>query len=334
MILETSWEVCNKMGGIYTVLSSRARVMMEKHNGRVVFIGPKIPARDAAPADFIAECPEYLQDWFDKEAPLLGLEVQVGYWKVPGNPPAVLVDFAPMWEARSVVYYEIWEAYGIDHTKGYGDYDEASLFSIAAAKVMMSLYRHLHQDGERSVAIFNEWQTGNGLLYLKKYCPDLHTMFLTHATTVGRSIAGNNKALYAYMAQYDGDVMARELNVEAKHAVEKAAAHKCNCFATVSKLTAMECKQLLDKEPEAVLPNGFEPDFVPVGQEYIAKRKEARELLLRVAKALTGHEINKNALLMSLSGRYEYRNKGIDLYIEALHKAGHSTELGDRKSVV
>lgn len=318
IILETSWEVCNKQGGIYTVLSSRAREMMSEHDGQVVFIGPLFAqGTDDLPRDFDATTvPEVLRHWSETERANLGLRTQVGSWRIPGSPAVVLVDFSPLWEEKGDLYYRMWSQYGVQSDKGYGDYDECSLFAIASAKVMHSILE-VRGCKERAVAIFNEWQTGMGLLYSKWYSPELKTMFITHATTVGRSIAGNGKELYAWMHAYNGDQMACELSVEAKHGIEKRAAHAADIFATVSKLTARECAQLIERTP-VVLPNGFEKGFVPRGRAYDQGRKQARTRLAEVTSRLTGLEITEKDFFISLSGRYEYRNKGIDLFVETI----------------
>lgn len=318
IILETSWEVCNKQGGIYTVLSSRAREMMSEHDGQVVFIGPLFAqGTDDLPRDFDPTAiPEVLQHWSESERANLGLRTQIGTWRIPGSPAVVLVDFSSLWSEKGDLYYRMWSQYGVQSDKGYGDYDECSLFAIASAKVMHSILG-TRKRKERAMAIFNEWQTGMGLLYSKWLLPELKTMFITHATTVGRSIAGNGKELYAWMHAYNGDQMACELSVEAKHGIEKRAAHTADIFATVSKLTARECTQLLERTP-VVLPNGFEKGFVPRGRAYDQGRKQARAHLAQVASRLTGLEVTEKDFFVSLGGRYEYRNKGIDLFVETI----------------
>lgn len=318
MILEASWEVCNKMGGIYTVLSSRARVMMERHDGEVVFVGPLLSdLPESYPQDFEPVTTDLLSPWVKQAQRTFPLPTVVGRWRIPGSPSVVLVDFSPLWESKGELYYEMWRHYGLEGDKGYGDYDECCLFAIAAARVMISLDAVIRRDGDRSIGIFNEWQTAMGLLYNRIYAPQIGSLFITHATTVGRSIAGNGKELYAYMPYYNGDQMAHELNVVAKHAVEKQAAHHADVFATVSELTARECTQLIGRTP-VVLPNGFERDFVPRGRSYTSARTKARKRLREVARALTGREIEADALFVSLGGRYEYRNKGIDLFVESI----------------
>lgn len=317
MILETSWEVCNKMGGIYTVLSSRADVMTQRHPDKVCFIGPLLTGEGKSlPLDFIPGAIPELEGWTREVLPTLGLRVKTGHWAVSGEPPVLLVDFSPLWEEKGDLYFELWRAYGLESDKGYGDYDECSLFAVAAARLMESIATWT---AEPTTAIFNEWQTAMGLLYLRQHAPEVRTLFITHATTIGRSIAGNDKELYSYMDQYDGDQMARELGVEAKHSVEKLAAHEASVFATVSKLTAREAKQLLGREP-VVLPNGFHIGGSPFTAPMQSKRRKMRRLLAQVASRLYARPIDpEKAFFVSLGGRYEYRNKGIDLFIESLY---------------
>ncbi len=331
MILETSWEVCNKMGGIYTVLSSRANVMMQEHKGSVVFIGPLLSEdKEHLPADFIDECPELLKPWVEQEQEQFPLKTRVGKWNVVGQPAVILVDFTPLWEEKGDIFFQMWQSYALQSDKGYGDYDESALFSVASARLMDNLLQSLKPKG-KNIAIFNEWQTAMGLLALKELNPKVKTLFITHATTVGRSICGNGKDLYAYMEHYNGDQMAMELNVEAKHQVEKLAAHNADGFATVSELTKREATQLLEREP-FVLPNGFEQNFVPKGKAYTASRRQGREQLRKLASALLGHQVSDKAFFISLGGRYEYRNKGIDVFVEAIARARASYQ-GKREIV-
>ena len=121
------------------------------------------------------------------------------------------------------------------------------MFSYAAGKVVESFYRFNLTENDKVIYQAHEWMTGMGALYLQKAVPEIATIFTTHATSIGRSIAGNNKPLYDYLFAYNGDQMARELNMEAKHSIEKQTAHHVDCFTTVSEITNNECKELLDK---------------------------------------------------------------------------------------
>lgn len=314
-IFETSWEVCNKVGGIYTVLSTRARTLQKKLGDRMIFIGPDIWQEHEA-ADFVPT--NDFADWVAFAHDKQNLRVRVGRWDVCGRPLVVLVDYKPFLLQKNTIYGDFWRWFGVDSLQAYGDYDDSSMFGYAVGVVVESFVK-FHKLGKRKiVAHFNEWMTAFGLLYIKHYMPAVATLFTTHATSIGRSIAGNHKPLYDYLHEYNGDQMARDLNMVAKHSVEKVAAHVADCFTTVSDITNRECEQLLEKPADVVTPNGFEDDFVPKGVRFDAARKNAREKLRRVAEALLGYKLADNALFISTSGRYEYKNKGIDVFVESL----------------
>jgi len=317
-LFESSWEVCNKVGGIYTVLSTKANTLQEIFNDKVIFVGPDIWGEKDAP-DFL-EDEQLFANWKEHAVSEDKLKIKVGRWDVPGKPPVVLVDFKPMMKDREKLFYHMWNLFQVDSMHAYGDYEESCIFAYAVGRVIKSFYNYYKLETKNVAALFNEWMLGMGALYIKNQVPAIATLFTTHATSIGRSIAGNNKALYAYMNGYNGDQMAQELNMQSKHSVEKQAAHYVDCFTTVSDITARECRQLLDKEPDVVTPNGFERDFVPTGKAYTKKREEARKALLQVVEKLTGTPVDKDAFLVATSGRYEYRNKGIDVFIEAMNR--------------
>lgn len=316
-VFESSWEVCNKVGGIYTVLSSRAKTLQDAMCDRIIFIGPDVWHDNESP--YFQEEKSLLAEW-QWQAKEEGLKVKVGRWAVPGKPIAILVDFQPFFEKKNEIYGWLWEHYQVDSLHAYGDYDEASMFSYAAGLVVESFYNFYLDITKKVVYHGNEWMTGLGLLYINHKIPAIATIFTTHATSIGRSIAGNNKPLYDYLFAYDGDQMAQELNMQSKHSIEKQTALNVDCFTTVSDITAKECAELMDKPVDFVLPNGFENDFVPRGAAFTKKRKEARKKLLEVASCLTGSQIGDDALIIATSGRYEFRNKGIDVFIEAMNR--------------
>lgn len=311
-ISEVSWEVANKVGGIYTVLSSRAGEMMLRHGAeQVLFVGPRLRPMEEM-VDFRAETfcitlPSHIS--------LLGVELSItqGYWLTPGGEAqTILVDYTPLASVRDQLYYLMWQHYGIQSDLGYGDYDDSCLFAVAAAATLLAVTPQLALPGSQPIAIYNEWITGMGLLYHRLQQPNLRSLFITHATTVGRSICSNGKDLYRYFAGYHGDQMASELHVEAKHALEKAAAHTATVFATVSEVTALECTQLLERTP-VILPNGFH------ALSTSRFKTKARQRLIDVASQLYGKTFDpKGTTLVATSGRYEYRNKGIDLIVNSL----------------
>lgn len=316
-ILEASWEVCNMVGGIYTVLSTRARTLTDKFGDQLIFIGPDI--WKTSESLYFSQDDELLKAWKEDFNSKSGLKIRIGRWKIHGTPIAVLVDFNPIFYKKNDIYAHFWELYGVDSLHAYGDYDESSMFGYAAGMVMES-YFHFHnlKKEDNVIAHFNEWMTSFGAFYIKEKIPEIATVFTTHATSIGRSIAGNNKPLYDYLKEYNGDQMAYELNMMSKHSTEKMAAHHADCFTTVSKITASECTQLLEKKPDVITLNGFEDDFVPAGNAFKEKRKKARLKLKQVAEALFGYKLSRDVFFVATAGRYEYKNKGIDVFIESL----------------
>ena len=324
-IFESSWEVCNKVGGIYTVLSTRAKTLQDAMKDQIIFIGPDFWQEKESP--YFREDKALFAEW-QWEAKENGLTVRVGRWTIPGEPIAILVDFRPFFEKKNEIYAWLWEHYHVDSLHAYGDYDEASMFSYAAALVVESYYNHyLLKTKKRVIYHANEWMCGLGALYINNVLPQIGTIFTTHATSIGRSIAGNQKPLYDYLFAYHGDQMADELNMQSKHSIEKQTAMYVDCFTTVSDITANECKELLDKPVDVVLPNGFDNSFVPKGATFTKKRKAARKRLLEVANALLGENLDDDTLIVSTSGRYEFRNKGIDVFVEAMNRLLRDREL-------
>lgn len=327
-IFESSWEVCNKVGGIYTVLSTRAKTLQDQYPDHIIFIGPDCWKGQDSP--YFQEDSSLFSDW-KRKASGDGLACRIGRWRVPGFPLAILVDFAPLYAHKNEIYAQMWEWFQVDSLHAYGDYDEASMFSYAAGRVVESFYRFYLDESQKVVYHGNEWMTGMGLLYIRHKIPEIATLFTTHATSIGRSIAGNDKPLYEYLSAYDGDQMAEQLNMQSKHSVEKQTAHHVDCFTTVSEITANECKALLDKPVDEILLNGFEDSFVPRGHELTNKRRQARKRMIEVANALMGNTFDDDALIVSTSGRYEFRNKGIDVFLEAVNRLRLSQNALSRK---
>lgn len=318
LLFETSWEVCNKIGGIYTVLSTKAKTLQQQYKDKVIFIGPDVWDNVNVSPDFIPTGTLF-KDW-RKQAKLPdGITVRIGRWDVLGKPIAILVGFNGMYANKDYFYGQMWERYGVDSLHAYGDYDEGCAFALAAAMTIESILDFYSPKGN-VVAHFDEWTTAMGLLYTKWKMPRVATVFTTHATCIGRSICGNGKPLYDYMKGYNGDQMAAELNMQSKHSLEKAAAHQADCFTTVSDVTADECAQLLEVRPQVVTPNGFEADFVPGPRKIAKERTEARARILDVAAALTGKNFTTSGtFIVATSGRCEYRNKGLDMFIDAVN---------------
>ncbi|HUW05727.1 MAG TPA: alpha-glucan family phosphorylase [Williamwhitmania sp.] len=324
-LFEVSWEVCNKVGGIHTVIATKAITMHEELKSNHILIGPDVWRHTTVNPEFI-EDKLLFKGWREK-ASQEGLRIKVGRWNIAGNPIAVLVDFTPFMPQKDEIFRKFWEEFRLDSLTGQWDYVEPALFGYAAGRVIESFYRYFLSRGLHVVAQFHEWMTGAGLLYLKSSLPQAATVFTTHATVLGRSIAGNNLPLYDNIEKYNPDAKSREFNVVAKQSMERLSAQSADAFTTVSEITAKECKAFLGKVVDVVTPNGFENGILPDDDEFKLRKVEARVKYYEVAEALLSHDVPKDSLLVGIGGRYEFRNKGIDLFMDTLSTLNHDQKL-------
>ena len=326
-LFEVSWEVCNKIGGIYTVIATKSLYLKTQLHKHHILIGPDVWMDTETNPDFIED--EHLYSQWRAQAASEGISLRIGKWNVPGNPIAILVNFKQYLTQQNEILSELWVKHGVDSLTGNWDYKENVLFGYAAGRAIESFYKFNLMASDKVVAQFHEWQAGAGLLYLEETKLPIATVLTTHATVIGRCLAGNNLPLYDAMDLYDGDEKARQLGVVARHSIEKISAGKADAFTTVSEITAKECAHFLKREVTVVTPNGFEDSFTPASDaEYNDKRVAARRKLLEVATAMSGEEVPKDAILIGIGGRYEYRNKGIDVFIDALSKLDKSDPVG------
>ncbi len=315
-LFETSWEVCNKVGGINTVIATKAIQMSSELNGRYIMIGPDIHKENNIKDIFIEDTTLYRQ-WVN-EARNEGFRFRIGRWNIAGQPLAILIDFTGLFAKKDEVFKLLWEEYKLDSIYGGWDYIEPALFGYEAARLIDSFYQFHVAAEDHIAAHFHEWMCGAGVLYLKKNVPQVATVFTSHATVLGRSIAGMNMPLYSKMEEYKPEQMARNLNVSSKLSLEELSAQHADAFTTVSKITARECTHFLSKKPDIITPNGFEDSFVPDASDFQQKRNESREMLRRITKSVCGTDPGEDALFVVNSGRYEFKNKGIDLFIDAM----------------
>ena len=329
-LFEVSWEVCNKVGGIHTVVSTKAQTALRKFGDRYLLLGPDLSHEGLDPE--FEEDLNLLKNW-RQSVYNDGIRIRVGRWKIKGEPTAILIDFTSLFPRKDEILKKLWEDYHVDSLSGQWDYIEPVLFGYAAGQVIASYVDTFCTATEKIAAHFHEWMTAAGGLYLRRNAPYVATLFTTHATVMGRCIAGNGLPLYNDLTKFNADELARQFNVMAKHSIEKMAATYHDAFLTVSDITANECKYLLSREPDCVTPNGFENDFVWSGEEYGAKRAEARRTMIEVAEACLGRKFSTDPLIIGTSGRYEFRNKGLDVFLEALKTLAAAENL-DREVLV
>lgn len=323
-LFETSWEVCNKVGGIYTVISTKVSSMQQMFGDRYFLIGPDV-WKDRENREFTED--KKLHAGWREYAESKGISFRIGRWNTEGNPVVVLVDFMSLIPQKDKILSDLWCDYQLDSLSGQWDYIEPVLFGYAAAQVVRTFYEYAVFPYEKVYAHFHEWMTGAGVLYLKKQVPAVVTAFTTHATVLGRCIAGNALPLYGALSTYNGEDLSHRFGVRAKFSMEKLSALQADAFTTVSRLTDHECIQFFGKGVDRVTPNGFEDRFVPQGAQYDSCRAQSRTVLKKVSEALLNTPVSDDAFFVLNSGRYEFRNKGIDLYIDALSQLNQRTDL-------
>ena len=322
-IFEVSWEVCNKVGGIHTVISTKSLALSERC-GDLIFIGPDTYGTNEN-SEFIEE-PALFAEW-KQYAASNGLRVRTGRWNICGSPKVILISFTDFINEKDRIFADFWEDYKLDSLSGQWDYIEPALFGYTAGKVIESFCDFNLSAADTILAQFHEWMTGTGILYLKKNAPHIATAFTTHATAIGRSIAGNGLPLYKDLANYNGENMARQFNIVSKHSLEKISALNADVFTTVSEITQTECTQLLTKPADVVTPNGFEDNFIPKAEEAEKIRRTAREKMIAVAEKLTSYKFKEEPLIIATSGRYEYTNKGYNIFVDALDKLNRNANV-------
>ena len=324
-LFEVSWEVCNKIGGIHTVISTKATSLVHQFQDKYITIGPDVWKETHGNPEFIED--KYLYRAWRKQANKSGLHFRIGRWNIPSQPIAVLVDFTPLFSEKDKIFSDLWLKFGLNSLSGQWDYTEPAMFGYAAGKVIESFYNFHLSEFDKIIAHFHEWMTGSGVLYLRDLVPQVGTLFTTHATTLARSVAGHGLPLYRDLKNINPESKANELGVSSKHSMETTVAKNSDAFTTVSEITAKECEILLGKAPDQVTPNGFDDSFVPEPSQFARKRIESRKRLREVAEGLLNQQIPENAFLIATSGRYEFKNKGIDIFIESLGKINQDKRL-------
>ncbi len=323
-LFEVSWEVCNKVGGIHTVVATKAQTALSIYGDKYITIGPDLPHMEANQEfeeDFNLH-KSWRQSLYKE-----GVRVRIGRWKIEGRPLAILVDFASLIPTKDDVLKRLWDDYQVDSLSGEWDYVEAVLFGWASGMVISSYIDTFCTPKDKIAAHFHEWMTASGGLYLRRNKPYVATLFTTHATVMGRCIAGNQLPLYSELDSFNADDLAHRFNVTAKHSIEKCAAFNHDAFLTVSQITANESKYLIGREPNAITPNGFESDFVWKGEEAATKRAEARQTMISVAEAMLDKKFEQEPIIVGTSGRYEFRNKGLDILMESLKRLATDNRL-------
>ncbi len=325
-LFETSWEVCNMVGGIYTVLSTKAEEVKQLLDDHYITIGPDV-VKEAHETMYFIEDTNMFPEWREKVSEQLGVKVRVGHWKISAKPIAILIDYTSMYSIKNEILAHLWERYQLDSIQGQWDYIEPVVFGYAAGKVIENFVEWNVGQDDNVVAHFHEWMTGAGVLYIKEHCPYISTVFTTHATYLGRAISGNGLPLYKELGSYNWQTMASRFNIVSQQSMEMKSAQNADVFTTVSDITAQECEQFLLRKPDFITINGINSDFVKKVENSNECREKSRAKIFEIIDTLCGEEVSRDSLLLINSGRYEFHNKGIDLYIKMLARLNQDKDL-------
>jgi glycogen phosphorylase/synthase len=326
-LFEVSWEVCNKVGGIYTVIASKLREAIAAYGDQYILLGPDLKTN----LEF-EETEEACWDRLREGVAIKEIPCRFGRWNIPGEPKVILVGFGKKYN-KDQLLFRIWEDYGVDSIAGGWDYVEPVMFSYACGEVIETVYNLLARpQGAPAVAQFHEWMCGAGLLCLKTRVPEIGTVFTTHATILGRSLAGAGMDIYASMEHISPQREAGAHHIAAKYSMEVAAAREADCFTTVSEITSSEAKNFLGRCPDVITPNGLDMEHIPDLTEDRAPSLKAREKLLGAAGRFLRKEFPSQTRIVVISGRYEFRNKGIDVFLKALARLDKT--MGEKETVL
>ncbi len=325
VLFEVSWEVCNKVGGIYTVIESKIKEVKKKFKDNYYLIGPLFENNpEFEETDDLKEEKKKLKEF--------GFNVKLGRWKNNERPKVILVKYKNVQDQNKLLY-QLWEDYCVDSMTGEWDYIEPVMFSNLAGKII-EVISSLYNEYE-IIAQFHEWMCGAGLLYLKKKVPDIATIFTTHATVLGRLMAGNKVDIYNFLSDINPEYEASKFNVLAKHSIEAATAREADCFTTVSEITGIEAKHLLKMEPDVLVYCGLDVKSVPdykTNKNYFTNN---RNKLINFASKFLQKDLNKeNTVILSISGRYEFHNKGMDLLLESLSELNKEPDKLNNKELI
>lgn len=315
-LFEVSWEVCNKVGGIYSVVSSKALQAVETFGDDYFLLGPAMQHN----AGF-EETDEHIWDSLRGALAAKDLKCRLGRWKIPGRPKVVLVDFTQRYGSNQLLY-ELWQNFGVDSLSGGWDYIEPVMFATACGEVIATIHEcAVIPNRGRSVALFHEWMCGAGLLHLKRHAPAIGTVFTTHATMLGRSLASTGRDIYANLRSISPAQEAANQNITAKWSMESASARESDAFTTVSRITGEESTVVLGRSPDVITVNGLDMRVIPDYSEDRTEPLARRQKLMSLANRFLRCELPENTRIMVISGRYEMHNKGVDIFLDALARA-------------
>jgi glycogen(starch) synthase len=318
MLLEVSWEICRQVGGIYTVIRSKVPYMVETCQDRYCLVGPYDPAN--SPLEFEADVDESPLSQAVRAMRELGHDVHYGRWLVTGEPRTVLINPRIEQALLDKAKYLLWEHHDISTPTGDALLDDVVAFGYLFREFIAQL-RQVAGDRFPMVLHFHEWMASSAIPGLRRTNDPAGIVFTTHATQLGRVLAQHDANFYEHIPFVDWLADARKFGIEPQTRIERAAAHGAHVLTTVSDVTAIECRHLLDRKPDLLVPNGLNIERFVALHEFQNLHRQYKEQIHQFVMSMFfpsyTFDLDKT-LYFFTSGRYEYRNKGFDLTLEAL----------------
>jgi glycogen(starch) synthase len=336
LLFEIGWEVCWQLGGIYTVLRSKAPAMLQRWGERYCLIGPYNP--QTAAVEFEERPTDgYIRRTLDRLR-AVGIACHFGRWLIPGRPHVILLDYRSRFNRLDEDKYLLWNDHSIGTVAGDGEVNEVVSFGFTVAEFFAALAQELPKPAPQVIAHFHEWMAGVAVPRIRHLNIPVCTVFTTHATLLGRYLASDSPEFYNHLPFINAEEQAGKYNIFPRFAIERAAAHASTVFTTVSEVTNFEAEKLLGRMPDLILPNGLNLHRFAALHEFQNLHREYKEV---INEFVMGHffpsysfDLDRTIYLFT-SGRYEYRNKGMDLFIEALYRLNlRLKEFSDHPTVV
>ncbi|KAK3824037.1 MAG: putative glycogen synthase [Linnemannia gamsii] len=320
LLFEIAWEVANKVGGIYTVLKSKAPVTCHEYGDRYTMIGPL--SYKTAPLEVETLEPDTPELRLTLESMKeRGVKFLYGRWLIEGAPKVLLFDTGSVYHKLDEWKGDLWNVAGIPSPPNDHETNEAILFGYLVAWFLGEFVAH--EKNAAIIAHFHEWLAGVGIALCRKRHIDVTTIFTTHATLLGRYLCAGSVDFYNNLRNFDVDHEAGKRGIYHRYCIERAATHCCDVFTTVSHITAYEAEHLLKRKPDGVLPNGLNVVKFSAMHEFQNLHAVSKD---RIHDFVRGHFYGhydfdlENTLYFFTAGRYEYRNKGLDMFIESLQR--------------
>jgi len=334
LLFEIATEVANRVGGIYSVLKSKAPVTTAEYGERYCLIGPLNRASAAVEVEPLDPTYEPLKATIAsmKER---GIQTLYGRWLIEGAPRVLLIDTSTGYRWMDEWKGDLWDTAGIPSPPGDAETNETIVFGYLVAWFLGEFIAH--ETSRAIIAHFHEWLAGVAIPLTKRRQMDVTTIFTTHATLLGRYLCAGSVDFYNNLQYFDVDAEAGKRGIYHRYCIERAAAHSADVFTTVSHITAYESEHLLKRKPDGVLPNGLNVKKFAAMHEFQNLHSTNKE---KIHEFVRGHFYGcldfdlEQTLYIFTAGRYEYRNKGVDMFIESLARLNHRLKSSGSKVTI